>query len=245
MVDRRNGKALRAIVLLAAVACLLFTGGLDSLRSSSSIGFVPAPGADAGRRQALSALLPVSTAVIAAAPALAADAPAAPPAPPKNLDVKFDMGAFTLPASMGFGLVKVEGQPPGSRFYSQKDKGAIVYCGPTWDLKALANDLATPSLKGPTGVQFLNYKISANQDDLEYIELPISDTQNAEGPYTYIFGGKSRQTKFHYWMRNVKQGDKASVMMIGYPMETLLPIDYKKEKKEEDLLRGVLSSFKV
>merc|ERR1719499_233910 len=155
------------------------------------------------------------------------------------------MGSFTLPTELGMSLVKVEGQPAGSRMYSQKDQGAIVYVGPTWDLKRIANDIATPSLKGPPGVLFKNYKISANQDDLEYIELPISDTQNAEGPYTYIFGGKSRQTKFHYWMRNLKVGDKASVMMMALPMETLLPIDYKKENRQTELLRDVLNSFKV
>jgi len=87
------------------------------------------------------------------------------------------------------------------------------------------------------------FKLGDTQDDMEYIELAMSDTQMAEAPYTYVIGGKSRETSNHYWMRNLKQNGKSSVIVIALPLETLLPIDYKKQEAETKAMQAVLNSF--
>jgi len=122
----------------------------------------------------------------------------------------------------------------------------MVYVGPVaFDVKTFANDIAKPTWKGPPGIQFKKYSVSKTQDELEYVELPLMDTLIREFPYQYVLGGASRDQKYHYWVKTLKSGGKEAMMVVGLPMQTVLPIDKKKEQAEEYECEKTIGSFKL
>jgi hypothetical protein len=271
---RRTG-SLGALVMLASAASLLVYG-LKSLRHSSSTGFVAAPATGAGRRQAISAVLPGCAVVTGMAPAWAetkaapaakaaaapaakaAPAPAPPPAPQGITDATFPKSgpasaSFTLPAELKFkfignyeGAGVFESSKGKGDFYTQDgDQGAFVYVGQPINLKNLANDICRPSFKGPPGIMMKQYELSNTIDNLEYIELPLTDPNSGEGPYYWLLGGLSRNWKRHFWFKTLKSNGKEIMMAVGLPLQVKLPIDRKKEEKETKLMADAMSSFKL
>merc|ERR1712007_222783 len=123
--------------------------------------------------------------------------------------------------------------------------GAFVRLGPTMELKKIANDIAKPSLKCPPGIFWKKAKFTPEFDEIEYIELPLSDTMHAEADYEFLYGGKSRDFSFHYWVRQYKKDGKAGSIMIGLPLQTTLPIDRQKQLMETEALEKVFDSYKL
>merc|ERR1711879_228204 len=120
------------------------------------------------------------------------------------------------------------------KFYSQQPEGAYVYVGPAVkDLKKMANEIARPTLWTLPGIMWKVANFGASQDDIEYIELPMSNKNSAAVFYLGVqIAEKNRDDSYHYWIRQFKKDGKSSMMMIALPLATELPIDKKKIAKE-------------
>lgn len=205
------------------LAALGLAVSLWSRLGLASRGFA-APG-PLGRREAvLLSLSPLAAASItAAAPALAEGA----------------LG-FSLEGPAGPEWVKSESQ--GSTTFRREKDGASITAGPGSKgyVKRVANEVAAPTLAGPPGIDMRVYKLSAAQDDLEYVELLQHPPQSVSSPFYQYFGGRGRSvtaTLAHKWARSVKKDGKEALIEISLPEGSWAA--------EKDAIEKVLNSFKI